>query len=284
MQEFLAVLDATMDVVALTGEQRRLLKEGCMARLKGEVMPVAPIGQPAPNMPMTFPVPNTYGVPPMQNPTAMNMPIGFAAVQPTVQQPLPPGMNMPLSLTQSQPPIEWTPPGGPDPKKHVTELDIADRLENILREQKAERSSVPFTKGIFDAIFIGVAIGIATMVAGLVLSREPSLLIIYGLQTLLLIVLIVVFLYVLGSIHESTWGGKRKYGIILTILRGIVGPLTAPLGTLVCLHELVWGRAYAVNLPGRIMRSLIAPLSIPVGLAWDLSGGMMGIFGMRSSA
>lgn len=298
IQAAMAALEWAMDNVPLTAEQRQHMRAEFGLRIGVDTTQQV-------NMPVSMPA----ATPSAPSPVEMNTPLvqqftslPFGAVPAVAQAPAV-QLNLPLTAVvkdaapsaasihlpdvevKKEGLLDWRPPGGPDPKKQVTtEMDVNARVASILQQKRAERKRVGFVRGIFDSMFIGVVIGMLVMGVGLGLSSAPALLIIYGVQTLALVAIIVVICYFLGSIHEQLWGGQRAYGIMLTIVRGVVSPVGIPLGIFFRLHQLLWGYAYGIDWKGKILRGIIGPVSIPAGLAWDISGWIMRLLGVRSHA
>lgn len=300
----MAALEAAMDSVPLTAEQRNKLREEFALRAGAEIPftqnPAYPVNSSFPTAPAVSSQPPS---PPPPPPIQMNMPVGLAAVSanlpfagvPPNTTPVPPSpLNVSVNVAAPQPVpavsiapekmIQWTPPGGPDPKLPVTESDVSRRLEMVLEQKRQEQRSVSFLRGLFDSVFLGAVLGAIVMGIGLGLSQAPALLLTYGVQTMILVAVGFILLYLMGSIIEKCWGGKRSYGILSTVFRGIAGPILVPLGLLVCLHEKLWGQAYGVHFGGRFLRSLVSPVTIPAGVAWDISGAISRLFGARATA
>ncbi len=143
--------------------------------------------------------------------------------------------------------------------------------DSLIRERR--RGTISFTVGLFYAIAEAVIIS-ALLVTALLLGVSMKMLDMPLILTVTDIFIVCIGLQLLGSLHERIWISSPAVFNIMTLIRGLLSPLTVTFGLLILAHERLWGD-YTPNKTGRILRSLIAPITVPIGAIWNTTGSII---------
>ncbi len=140
--------------------------------------------------------------------------------------------------------------------------------DSLVRERSRGRLS--FSLGFFYSLIEAVLLSVV-LTAIVVISAGTALFAMPLFLTIADIFIVLVGAQLLGSLHERIWFSHPFLLNIATLIRGLLTPITVPLGLLLLAHERLWGD-YSQNKLARIGRSLITPITVPVGAVWNATG------------